>query len=138
MHISHLLIIAIILSVSSAPVFAKSKKISICHKGQVISVSTKSLNGHNNHGDTIGTECPVEPEPVPEADKNAVLIMHCEESKVYFVDFYGIKDQEYNADTIEPGDSCAESVSKIMDDGYNLRNVEGVGEQTEYMFTMKY
>ena len=138
MHISHFVITAIIFSVLSAPAFAKSKKISICHNGQVISVSTKSLNAHANHGDTIGDECPIAPEPEPESEQNAVFILHCESGKVSYMDSSGLSDLIYDEDDIVLGDSCADSVSKTMDDEFNLRNVEGVNGHTEYLFIMKY
>jgi len=102
---------------------AAANKVTICHKGETLSVAGSAVSAHMQHGDVEGA-CVAAPPPVPPANTiAAVVMMRCEPQGDAGVLVVSASSSPAPADPIAVGDDCAAVLGDLLDAGYDLRSV---------------
>ena len=135
-------IAALLLAMGAGANASSKDKVTLCHKGDEIRVSSAALGGHLNHGDELG-DCDDDddddddndrpdpkPDPEPEPDKQAVVAMlRCEGQPGGAVLVVSISTSLVAAvpllHEISPRDDCAIALASLLDAGLSVRTVTG-------------
>lgn len=120
-------------SAVALPALAASKAL-ICHKGQEIEVSTRSLPAHFDHGDSEG--------PCPPPSKEVVILRCLADASDTPISVSSLSQTEDTPEILASavygeGESCAEAIAKLLNAGY--RRGESFGDdsgglQTYHLF----
>lgn len=119
---------------------ANGGKVTICHKGQTVSINASGLNGHMQHGDTEGSCANRE---------SAVVILHCaaaeEPEEGIVVTEVSVSDSvtdaypepgEVESPIPEVGDNCANALAALLDVRMQVSSVTTVSDgTTSYLVT---
>jgi len=126
------IILLALFSVSLTAVSANTKQV-VCHNGEEISVAQPAVSAHMNHGDTLGACVETSPEPVPDPDTMAaVVMMRCEAIAGNGVEVVSVSASfDYaSIQPVEPID-CAVALANLLDAGFYLRSVTSGNAETE-------
>jgi len=116
---------------------AAADKVTICHKGQTLSVASSGVSAHMQHGDVKGA-CVAAPPPVPPANTvAAVAMMRCEPQGASGVLVVSASGSPAPADPIAVDDDCAAALGDLLDAGYDLRSVTtgSAGDAVLHLYT---
>ena len=114
---------------------AAADKVTICHKGETLSVASSAVSAHMQHGDVEGA-CVAAPPPVPPANTMAaVVMMRCEPHVEGGVRVVSASSSPAPAPIV--GGDCAEALGDLLDGGYELRSVTtgSAGDTVLHLYT---
>lgn len=108
---------------------ANSGKVTVCHKGQTVSINSSGLRGHEGHGDTQGS-C--------ENRKAAVVVMQCKAQDdadgIAVVKVSSSPDSESVPEV--GGVGCATALADLLDARMAISAVTATSDgKTEYTLT---
>ena len=134
MRISIILIMLMSFFAITGNVFAENKKVTICHKGQTLSISNSALKAHLDHGD-FKYACKYRP--------RAVALFRCggKNLQILSVSLTGGVPKFYDGSTLAVGSSCSRSINLLINNGYHrilsntVYDAKLLGAVTDYGYT---
>ena len=134
MRVSTVLLMLFGIFVLMGNAIADTHKVTICHKGQTLSISKSALKAHLDHGD-FKYACKYRP--------RAVALFRCggENIQILSVSLTAGVPKFFDGTSIAVGSSCSRSINLLLNNGYSriLSNSEYdsklLGIVTDYGYT---